>query len=114
MTRKPRILGQKPKAERRRIHDADRTRRNPWRAWYGLKAWHDRRDEQLAIQPLCERCLAEGKVEAATVANHRIPHRGDWDLFITGELESSCKPHHDRDIQREERAAAKGEGRVNP
>lgn len=42
----------------------------------------------------------------ATVANHRIAHKGDWKLFIEGDLESACKPCHDSEVQREEKAAA--------
>ena len=43
----------------------------------------------------------------ATIVNHRTPHRGDWALFIDpANHESTCKPHHDRDIQAGERGAA--------
>lgn len=76
--------------------------REPWRKWYKLAAWQQRRADQLAKQPLCERHLARGEIVAATVANHKVPHRGDWDLFIGGELESSCKACHDSVIQQEE------------
>lgn len=86
-----------------REHDAKRYAHKPWRAWYSLKAWQTRRAHQLAKQPLCERHLAQGMVVAATVANHKTPHRGDWNLFITGELESVCKPCHDGPVQSEER-----------
>ena len=74
-----------------------------WRPWYGTARWQRRRAEQLRYQPLCERCLAQGLTVRATVANHRIAHKGDPVLFWEGELESVCKSHHDRDIQREER-----------
>lgn len=90
-----------------RAYDARRRRNSPWRAWYSLKAWFTARQAQLARQPLCERHLARGDVVAATVVNHRIPHRGAWALFIDpANHESVCKPCHDGDIQREERAAA--------
>lgn len=39
----------------------------------------------------------------ATIANHRIRHRGNRKLFFEGPLESACKPHHDSLIQREEK-----------
>lgn len=42
-------------------------------------------------------CQAEGKTRAATIADHVTPHRGNEDLFWNGELQSLCKPHHDRD-----------------
>ena len=75
-----------------------------YRRLYKTARWRRRRADQLAKQPLCERCLAAGIVTAATVANHKVPHRGDLTLFWEGELESTCKPHHDSPIQREEHA----------
>ncbi len=99
----PPTLGGRPRIERRREQDKGRREAKPWRSWYQLKAWRVRRVEQLAKQPLCERHLARGEVVEATVANHRVPHRGDWELFIRGELESACAPCHDSEIQREER-----------
>lgn len=71
--------------------------------WYGLKEWKVAREAQLAVQPLCERCLQSEDVTPATVVNHRIPHRGDWSLFIDpNNHESLCAPHHDSLVQREE------------
>ncbi|WP_267212309.1 HNH endonuclease [Chelatococcus asaccharovorans] len=94
------------KRERDREHDARRREAQPWRSFYKTAAWQEARQTQLARQPLCERCLAEGHVAPATVVNHRQPHKGDWSTFIAASNhESTCKPHHDRDIQREERAA---------
>lgn len=93
-------------AERKREHDARRRRSQPWRAWYKLPLWQARRAEQLAREPLCERDRARGRVVAATVANHREPHRGDWDKFAFGPLESLCERCHNSDVQREERAIA--------
>jgi 5-methylcytosine-specific restriction protein A len=41
---------------------------------------------------------------AATVVNHRKPHKGNWSLFIDAtNHESTCKPCHDGPIQSEER-----------
>ena len=70
---------------------------------YKTAAWKRRRLAQLAAQPLCERCAAKGRITVATVANHKIPHKGDLTLFHEGEIESVCAPCHDRDIQSEER-----------
>lgn len=43
-------------------------------------------------------------VVAATVANHKIPHKGDESLFFDrNNLESTCKTCHDGPIQSEER-----------
>jgi hypothetical protein len=39
--------------------------------------------------------LKQGLVEVATVADHVIPHKGNWDSFWRGGLQSLCKFHHD-------------------
>lgn len=62
--------------------------------WYGTKRWQTRRKQQLQQQPLCELCLKEHRVTAATVADHITPHRGDANLFWHGPLQSLCAPHH--------------------
>lgn len=73
-------------------------------AWYNSSRWKQRRASQLAESPLCEYCLArENRVTPATIADHKIPHRGDAGLFWDGELQSLCKRHHDSDKQQEER-----------
>lgn len=74
-----------------------------YRRWYGLKEWKLARATQLAKQPLCERCLQADIITRASVVNHRIPHKGDWALFIDpANHESTCAPHHDALIQKEE------------
>lgn len=40
---------------------------------------------------MCER---QGIIEAASVADHIVPHRGDPDLFWSGALQSICAPCH--------------------
>tara|TARA_R110002072_G_scaffold38314_4_gene110901 strand:+ start:8683 stop:9030 length:348 start_codon:yes stop_codon:yes gene_type:complete len=71
---------------------------------YGGK-WQRARKVFLDANPLCERCEAAGRMEPATVVNHRIPHRGDLKLFWNRKnWEPTCKRHHDSDIQREERS----------
>ena len=74
-----------------------------YRRWYKTARWQKRRAAQIEAHPLCYRCQNEGRVEPATVANHKAPHKGDEHLFWHGELESVCKRHHDSDIQSEER-----------
>jgi 5-methylcytosine-specific restriction protein A len=111
MPTKPRLLGGRPKVERERSYETRRRQAHPWRAWYSLPVWKRRRADQLAREPLCERCRARDVTTAATVANHRVPHRGDWDLFIAGDLESLCGPCHNAEVQAEERAAARAEAR---
>ena len=75
-----------------------------WRHLYKSTAWRKGRLAFLAQHPLCERCEANGRVTAATVVNHRKPHKGDVTLFFDWlNWEPTCKPHHDADIQSEER-----------
>jgi 5-methylcytosine-specific restriction enzyme A len=66
-----------------------------YQQWYQWRRWRKRRRAQLARQPLCVYCLKQGVIEVATVADHIIPHKGDWDLFWDGQLQSLCKWHHD-------------------
>lgn len=68
--------------------------------WYGLAIWKRLRLEQLRKEPLCHMCRAVGDITPATVANHTIAHKGDWELFTDpGNLDSLCKRHHDSDQQ---------------
>ena len=58
------------------------------------------RTRQLQREPLCHMCKAEGRTEAATVANHTKAHKGDPELFWDEtNLDSLCKRHHDSDQQ---------------
>jgi hypothetical protein len=41
-----------------------------------------------AVEPFCRKCLEKGVVTPATIADHIIPHRGDWNSFLLGELQS--------------------------
>lgn len=61
---------------------------------YGTARWQRRRLNQLRREPLCRYCLDEGKVEAAIVADHIIPHKGDAQAFWHGSLQSLCVAHH--------------------
>lgn len=88
--------------ERRALEDRKRRKALPWRKWYATKAWKLKRAAQLAKTPWCEPCRRQGRSRPATVANHKVRHRGDRDLFFHGETESACKECHDAAIQREE------------
>lgn len=63
-----------------------------------------RRIAQLTAHPLCAHCLQRGYVKEAKVVHHTKPHRGNWDLFCAGELESLCKSCHDAHTSSVERA----------
>ena len=56
--------------------------------WYGLAAWKRRAAAQLQSEPLCRFCHERGRVTAATVADHIEPHRGNWNEFALGKLQS--------------------------
>jgi len=71
-----------------------------WHRLYAKAAWRGPcgvRLAKLRRDPLCE---VLGCHRPATVVDHRVPHRGNWDLFIGGNdmenLTSLCKPHHDQ------------------
>lgn len=69
----------------------------------GYDARWDRFSRQhLQLHPLCEYCLADGRVTAAALVDHDLPHRGDAALFWDNTFTSLCKRHHDVDKQRAE------------
>lgn len=69
---------------------------------YGGK-WQRARLGHLAHFPLCWYCQQEGRVTAATVVDHSVPHRGDMTIFWdTGLWRSSCPPCHSAKTAREE------------
>jgi 5-methylcytosine-specific restriction enzyme A len=43
---------------------------------------------------VCKFCLERGIVTAANVVDHVIPHKGEWNAFVTGKLQSLCEPCH--------------------
>ncbi len=76
--------------------------------------WQKIRLAFLKQHPLCVYCLKEGKVTAATVVDHIVPHRGNEALRIDEQnLQALCSHHHSSVKQKEERA--QGDlGRLSP
>lgn len=75
-----------------------------YRHLYDTAEWAGMREDQLARHPFCQRCSTDERPVGATVANHKVPHKGDRRLFFDrGNLESTCAPCHDGPIQKEER-----------
>lgn len=68
----------------------------PWRSWYSLRRWRRRAKHQLAAEPLCAWCLASGRFVPATIADHVVSHRGDWNEFLLGDLQSLCVGCHNK------------------
>lgn len=89
------------------------TYRERTKPWYGTQRWKNRRDAQLAADPICAFCIKRGIVAIAKVADHTRPHKGDETLFWQGELQSLCKPCHDGDKQRIENGG-KPKTRIGP
>jgi hypothetical protein len=56
-----------------------------------IAMWRKRAKHQLRSQPLYEMCLKEGRINAATIADHIEPHKGDQQKFFFGELRSLCE-----------------------
>ena len=102
-----------PSGERER--DRDRERSQPWRKWYHSAEWKALR--LAAFQRdgyICQRsgvlCLGKGNDPDAPIANHKVPHRGDRDMFFDiDNIETVTKAIHDGVIQREEK-----QGRFKP
>jgi 5-methylcytosine-specific restriction protein A len=99
----------------KRGSDADGHSRvfEPWRNWYSLKAWAVLRQEVFArdefvCQCGCETLIAKPRER---IADHKTPHRGDWNLFFDpNNVQTLWKPHHDGWKQRVERAARSARG----
>ena len=66
-------------------------------------AWQKARAAWLIAHPLCVFCERLGITTAATVVDHKIPHRGDRRLFWDRtNWQSLCKTCHDREKQAQE------------
>ena len=63
---------------------------------YDSVRWRKARIWFLNNNPLCVMCKAMGKEVAAIVVDHKIPHKGDEELFWSVDnWQSICKPCHD-------------------
>lgn len=101
-------FGQRGAAERRRDHD--RERGGSTARLYGY-AWQKARAAYLAEHPLCVACREAGRVEAATVVDHKTPHRGDPAVFWDrANWQPLCKACHDRKTATADSGFARGRG----
>jgi 5-methylcytosine-specific restriction protein A len=74
---------------------AARKESEDWHWMYSLPIWKDDlRPAQLLREPFCQECAKRGLRVRATVVDHVIPHRGDWQLFIDPENHQSLCAHH--------------------
>ncbi|MGG6311577.1 HNH endonuclease signature motif containing protein [Paenibacillus macerans] len=60
--------------------DADRQRGTSAQRGYDHN-WRAERADFLAKNPVCKTCLDAGKLSAATVVDHIVPHKGNKELF---------------------------------
>lgn len=75
-----------------------------YHGWYMLPIWTKRlRPAQLLREPWCRECARVYPPDdprhrtRATVVDHIVPHRGDWEKFIDpANHQSLCKRHHDQ------------------
>lgn len=89
--------------------------------------WQCARLGWLAQHPLCVMCAGAGRVTAATVVDHVVPHRMAWALasgdagaiaeararfWDRANWQSLCASHHDGAKQAQERAEARRVGGV--
>ncbi|MHB8110517.1 MAG: HNH endonuclease [Syntrophorhabdaceae bacterium] len=72
-------------------------------AWYHTTRWRKRRARQLAAHPLCKMCEDQGRVTAATIADHVEPHKGNEYKFWNGALQSLCATCHSAIKQMQEK-----------
>ena len=56
-----------------------------WHKWYGRSSWLKRQRHQLRLQPLCQMCLAAGRIVPTTCVDHIEPHRGGYTKFRLGQ-----------------------------
>lgn len=100
MKKRPKLLTAKPRMS---------VATPAWKGWYSSKLWKQLRHQQLTKQPLCEMCLAQGRVVVATVVDHKTPHKGNWSLFSDAtNLQSLDKQCHDSVKQRMEKRGIEG------
>jgi 5-methylcytosine-specific restriction enzyme A len=65
------------------------------RQWYQLNIWRKRAKHQLREEPLCRYCLQDGKAIPAAIVDHVVPHRGNWNEFRLGAVQSLCRNCHE-------------------
>ena len=80
------------------LHSTKVVERDPQtKKLYNSRQWNALRAGQLAREPWCADCLAEGRHVMANEVDHIKPHNGDTSLFLdANNLQSLCKPHHSR------------------
>jgi len=70
---------------------------------YNTPIWtQELRPAQLLREPFCRECARHGLRVRASVVDHVIPHKGNWQMFIDPKNHQSlCKRCHDAKTMRE-------------
>jgi 5-methylcytosine-specific restriction endonuclease McrA len=101
-TLQPRVTTHKPSLKTINSDSWRATKTTAAERGYGYK-WQKARLEHLRQYPLCAYCGANGRITAATVVDHKTPHRGDMNLFWSrANWQSLCSNCHSSVKQREE------------
>lgn len=86
------------------ISDSWRQNKSSTQRGYGYK-WQKARERYLMKNPLCVYCHRDGRVTAANVVDHIIPHRGDQKLFWReSNWQALCDSCHSSIKQKEEQS----------
>jgi 5-methylcytosine-specific restriction protein A len=75
----------------------------PTQRLYYSARWRHKAKRQLRHYPLCAMCEEQGRVTAAQVADHIVPHNGNSVLFYEGKLQSLCYLCHNSTKQQIEK-----------
>ena len=95
--------GRCPDHDRKRQYNRDHPRGSSTAQGYGQR-WRRARARFLGAHPLCAQCQREGRVTAATVVDHKVPHRADAALFWDeSNWQPLCGRCHDRKTARQGR-----------
>lgn len=106
----PQRLSPVPLDDRERSRTRDATQ--PWRAWYKTARWQRLRWSVLVRDMFtCQMCRRVEPKTSQLVADHKVPHRGDEQLFWSDQnLQCLCKDCHDRLKQSAERSTMQTRG----
>ena len=91
-----------------------RYRAEAWRNWYGLKVWKDLcRAVDIRDGMQCQKTGVMlthiANLPHSAIHDHKIPHRGQWDLFIDpNNVQLVSKQWHDKEKQKLERSMPSG------
>lgn len=90
--------------DKQKMREYNRKRYAEYQHMYGAR-WKKARKVFLAEHPLCAECERQGKIVPATVVDHIVPHKGDYDLFWDQDnWQPMCGPCNSRKAAREEGA----------